>query len=50
LAGFGIGLAADYLDRSFRTPQEVEAFLGVPVLASLPFVDLSTSKVQNKVA
>jgi uncharacterized protein involved in exopolysaccharide biosynthesis len=26
----------DWLDRSFRTPDEVEAFLDIPVLASLP--------------
>ena len=31
-----MGLAVDYLDRSFRTPREVEVFLGIPVLASLP--------------
>jgi uncharacterized protein involved in exopolysaccharide biosynthesis len=40
LAGFvgiGIALRADYLDRSFRTPKGVEAFLGIPVLASFPF-------------
>ncbi len=39
LAGFmslAMGLAVDYLDRSFRTPREVEVFLGIPVLASLP--------------
>jgi uncharacterized protein involved in exopolysaccharide biosynthesis len=39
LATFGsiaIGLSVDYLDRSFRTPDEVEVFLRVPVLAFLP--------------
>lgn len=39
LAGFGsVFLAgiADFLDQSFRTPQEVEAFLGSPVLAAFP--------------
>jgi uncharacterized protein involved in exopolysaccharide biosynthesis len=35
LGGVGVGLALDYIDPSFRTPDEVEAFLGTPVLASL---------------
>jgi uncharacterized protein involved in exopolysaccharide biosynthesis len=35
LAG-GIGVAADYLDASFRTPDELSSHLGAPVLASLP--------------
>jgi uncharacterized protein involved in exopolysaccharide biosynthesis len=38
-AGFvsvGLACAADYLDPSFRTPDEVQAFLGSPVLASIP--------------
>ena len=32
----GLVFASDYLDPSFRTPDEVTAFLGTPVLASLP--------------
>ncbi len=32
----GLGFGLDYLDRSFRTPREVEVYLGIPVLASLP--------------
>jgi uncharacterized protein involved in exopolysaccharide biosynthesis len=35
LAAIALGLSLDYIDPSFRTPDEVEAFLGVPVLASL---------------
>jgi capsular polysaccharide biosynthesis protein len=35
--GFGTGLVfvKDYLDPSFRTPDEAFAVLGIPVLASL---------------
>jgi uncharacterized protein involved in exopolysaccharide biosynthesis len=35
---FGVVLAfvVDYLDPSFRTPDEVQTFLGVPVIASMP--------------
>jgi len=36
--GFSTGLvfATDYLDPSFRTPEEAATFLGLPVLVSLP--------------
>jgi uncharacterized protein involved in exopolysaccharide biosynthesis len=39
LAGLGsimLAFVVDYVDPSFRTPDEVQAFLGVPVLAALP--------------
>ena len=32
----GLGFGLDCLDRSFRTPREVEVYLGLPVLAALP--------------
>jgi uncharacterized protein involved in exopolysaccharide biosynthesis len=32
----GLAFASDYLDPSFRNPDEVVAYLGTPVLASLP--------------
>jgi len=32
----GLAFAADYFDPSFRTPEEVVGFLGLPVLVSLP--------------
>jgi capsular polysaccharide biosynthesis protein len=35
-ASTGLAFAADYLDPAFRTPDEVIAYLGSPVLASLP--------------
>jgi uncharacterized protein involved in exopolysaccharide biosynthesis len=35
-AGTGAAFAADYLDPSFRTPEDVLAYLNSPVLASLP--------------
>ena len=36
LVSLGLGYTADYLDSTFRTPQEVEVFLNTHVLASLP--------------
>jgi polysaccharide biosynthesis protein PslE len=35
-ASTGLAFAADYLNPAFRTPDEVIAYLGSPVLASLP--------------
>ena len=34
--GTSLAFAADYLNQGFRTPDEVTAYLGTPVLASLP--------------
>lgn len=34
--GTGAAFAADYVDQSFRTPDDVLAYLNTPVLASLP--------------
>ena len=36
LISIALALTVDYMDRSFRTPAEVEIFLNVPVLAALP--------------
>jgi uncharacterized protein involved in exopolysaccharide biosynthesis len=35
-ASFGIALISDFFSPSFRTPNEVTAYLGAPVLAALP--------------
>ena len=39
LLSLGFGFATDYYDRSFKTPGEVERYLGVPLLASMPLID-----------
>lgn len=36
LVSLGLAFIVDYMDPSFRTPDEVEAYLGVPVIASFP--------------
>jgi uncharacterized protein involved in exopolysaccharide biosynthesis len=36
VASTGVGFVADYLDPSYRTPEELTISLGVPTLASLP--------------
>ncbi len=39
LISLGLAFAADYMDPSFRTPDEVEGYLGLPVLAATPRAD-----------
>ena len=36
IGSIGLAFTADFLDTSFRTPDEVSSFLGSPVLASIP--------------
>ena len=36
MSSLGLAFTADYVDPTFRTPDEVEAYLDVPVLASIP--------------
>jgi uncharacterized protein involved in exopolysaccharide biosynthesis len=36
LASLGLAFVVDYMDPSFRTPDEVEGYLGLPVLAAMP--------------
>jgi uncharacterized protein involved in exopolysaccharide biosynthesis len=41
LVSFGAAFIADYWDTSFRTPDEVRSYLGLPVLAALPYRSLT---------
>jgi uncharacterized protein involved in exopolysaccharide biosynthesis len=36
LVSVGLGFLLEYLDPSFRTPEEVKEYLGIPLLATLP--------------
>ena len=36
VASVGVAITLDYMDQSFRTPSEVTAELGIPVLAAVP--------------
>ncbi len=36
LVSLGLAFVVDYVDPSFRTPEEVEGYLGLPVLAATP--------------
>jgi len=44
----GLAFTADYLDPSFRTPDEVIAYLRAPVLASLPGISTFDAEVLSR--
>lgn len=46
--GFGGPLARGFLDYSFRDVSELEAYLGVPVACSVPFVETAREKVWRR--
>jgi uncharacterized protein involved in exopolysaccharide biosynthesis len=46
-ASLGLALISDWLSPAFRTPREVTAYLGAPVLASLPKDD-RTAHIEEK--
>ena len=45
-AGLGVGLALllDFLDRSLRTPEQVEQYVHVPALGVIPAIDAGDGK------
>lgn len=51
-AGIGIGggliVLLEFLDTSFKEPEEIEAFLNIPVLATLPTVVSESETLRNK--
>jgi uncharacterized protein involved in exopolysaccharide biosynthesis len=50
IAGFlslGCGLLTDYYDRTFHTPEDVERYLGIPLLAAMPLIGDSTQSQQE---
>jgi capsular polysaccharide biosynthesis protein len=47
MLGIGLALLMEYLDRSWRSPEEVEQVSGVPTFATIPEFSLTKSK-RNK--
>ena len=51
-AGFGIGggliFLLEYLDTSFRSPKDIESYLGFPVIATLPLIYHQKDKMMQK--
>jgi capsular polysaccharide biosynthesis protein len=45
IGSFGVVLLSNYLDQSLKTVDEVEHKIGLPVLASIPFVRFDMEKL-----
>jgi uncharacterized protein involved in exopolysaccharide biosynthesis len=39
ILSLGFGFVTDVFDRSFRAPEDVERYLGIPLLAAMPLID-----------
>lgn len=48
MSGVGFAFFLEYLDRTIKTPEEVEQFLGLPILAAIPKVSADSSKRKAK--
>ena len=46
--GLGSVLAIDFLDSSFRDPDDVESFIGIPVVTTIAFVSTSGEKRKGR--
>ncbi len=47
-AGFGLSLVLDYFDATFRDPETIEALLGVPLIATIPYLEIKSEKNKKK--
>jgi uncharacterized protein involved in exopolysaccharide biosynthesis len=50
LLSVGTGFASEYLDNSLRSPNEVQAYLGIPVIAALPSGDIEAGADRRSMA
>lgn len=48
LLGAGTGFASERLDNSFRSPEDVQAYLDIPVIASLPVTEAEEAGGPNQ--
>lgn len=46
--GFGLVFLLEYLNTSFRNPKDIESYLGVPVLATVPIIYDRKDKISKK--
>jgi len=47
--GFGLGFLREYMDRAFWSRKELEGVLGIPVLATVPFIHTQRDLQKRKV-
>jgi capsular polysaccharide biosynthesis protein len=48
MLGIGLALLMEYLDHSWRSPEEVERASGVPTIATIPEFSLAKSKMNKR--
>lgn len=48
-SGLGVALLLEYMNRSFRDPEDLQAFSGLPVLAVVPTIDTGEKQPAAKV-
>ncbi len=46
--GGGIAFLLDFIDTTFRDPEEIETYLGLPVVCSIPFVETQKTRFRKK--
>lgn len=49
LLGVGFAFVFEYFDKTIKNPEDVESYLGLPVLGTIPKIDHSVDKRQGKV-
>jgi polysaccharide chain length determinant protein (PEP-CTERM system associated) len=47
-AGLGLALVTDFIDTSFKNAPEVEKYLGIPVVSSIPYIALHEEAGKNR--
>jgi uncharacterized protein involved in exopolysaccharide biosynthesis len=48
LLGIGLAFLFEYFDKTVKTPEDVEQYLGLPVLGTIPKIDKQQSKAYTK--
>jgi capsular polysaccharide biosynthesis protein len=49
MLGVGLAFLLEYLDDSWRSPEEVEQFLGLPNFGTIPHFDVSSNGKRARV-
>ena len=47
--GFGLTFLIEFLDNTFKKPEEIENYLGIPVICAIPFVMTKKSKWRKRI-
>ena len=47
-AGFGLTFVLDFFDATFRDPETIETLLGVPLITTIPYLEIKSEKKKRK--